>query len=407
MRRWFLVVFLILALIGGQVNAYAADKAWSDEEKLAKLTKPAVVRIAAYYWALWSVGGVQIFTAVGGHGSGAFISSDGYITTNAHVVQAYTHSDQQMNQNLVAQLYRTLMVKYQQTPQQAQAWLRLAKVVKWEKKFAVIPPGGDELPFDLKEIGSPVGTKDGKDVAIIKVEGRNFPTVTIGDSDKVRTGEKVFVAGYPGSADMDQYQVLSQKSALQWSWAHGTISSDKKASSQGAPLLQVNAEGVTHGNSGGPVLNSDGKVIGLLTFGPPELQGLSFAVTSHTVLEFVRKSGATNTPSPTDIAYRDGLNFYWQGYYSKALPKFEEVKRLYAKHSEAEELIADCQHNIAQGKDKRYWPDYYPYMAATALVVIIAVIALIVLKRRKALNQKTPTTPEQQADQQNNNQTGQ
>ncbi|SDF22107.1 hypothetical protein [Sporolituus thermophilus] len=148
---------------------------------------------------------------------------------------------------------------------------------------------------------------------------------------------------------MDQYQVLSPKSTLQWSWAHGVISSDKKASSQGAPTVQ----------------------------------------------EFIRKSGATNTPSLTDKAYREGLEFYWQGYYSKALPKFEEVKRLYAKHSEADDLIAECQNNIAQGKDRRYWPDYYPYLAALAIaaVLVVSLTVYFVIRRRKMAQQGSVLPP--------------
>jgi len=388
-----LVIVLAISLVMLQISAFAAGKDWTPEEKLAKLTKPAVVRVWAYYYATWTIGSYQIPTYYGGFGSGAFINPDGYIVTNAHVVDVYNHSDEKKWENLAWQLVYTLMQDYRLSKEQAIALITkgYARIGKINSVYSVITPGGEELPFDVKEMGSPAGEKDGKDVAIIKVEGRNFPTVRLGDSDRIRTGERIYVAGYPSAGDLRS--IGSKKSQLEWSWASGSISSDKKATAQGAPLIQVNAEGVTPGNSGGPVLNSDGQVIGLLTFymnshGGPN--GPLYCMASRTVQEFVRKTGANNDESLTDKAYREGLEFYWQGYYSKALPKFEEVKRLYAKHSEVEGLIADCQKNIAEGNDKRYWPDYYGYIGAVILLLICIIAAIIIRKRKQAQNAIKP-----------------
>lgn len=371
----------MVCMLVWQAGCFAAAKEWSSEEKLSKLTKPAVVRVVAFYWGTWTIGTVRINAFQGGQGSGAFIHPDGYIVTNAHVVAPYTHNDNQRYQNLALALVNYLVQNYRLTQQQAIALINsgAAKLDKITPVFVVITPGGEQLPFDLKEIGSVTGDKDGKDVAVIKVEGRNFPTLTLGDSDKIRTGERIFVAGYPGDADITKWGLGNQQSNLEWSWATGSISSDRKASAQGAPLVQVNAEGVKPGNSGGPVLNAEGQVIGLLTFGTPG--GPHWAMATRTVLEYVRKAGATNETSLTDKAYREGLNFYWQGYYSKAIPKFEEVRRLYSKHSEVDGLLSDCQNSVANGNDRLYWQDYIPYFALAAVLVLVA--AVIAVRRRK------------------------
>lgn len=388
MPKSIICLVLICTLLLGQINSTLAAKDWSSEEKLAQQIKPAVVRIYSFYYTTWTIGQVKINTYYGGMGSGAIINPDGYIITNAHVVETYTHTDNKKWENLAWELVNILVKKYNLTKQNAISIINtgMARNSKIETIHLVITPGGEELPFDLKELGSPAGEKDGKDIAIIKVEGRNLPTVMLGDSDKIRTGERIFVAGFPGAGDLGTWG--SKQSELEWSWAPGTISSDKKTSAQGAPLIQVNAEGVKPGNSGGPVLNTDGQVIGLLTFGTQG--GPHWAMASRTVMEFIRKAGATNEASITDKCYREGLDFYWEGYYSKALVKFEEVKRLYNKHSEANTLIAICQKNIADGNNKRYWPDYYPYIALALLLT--AIVAGIVIARRKR-NKQTPPSP--------------
>jgi len=394
MHHWILTTLLCISLIGCQISGFAANKEWSSEEKLAKQIKPAVVRIVAGYSAIWTIlinnRYEKITVVYGGTGSGAIISPDGYVVTNAHVVDMCTHDNNTKKQTLAKMLAVRLAKNYNVSFEVAWNYVvgsiknRTASLSEISTISKVITPGGEELAFDLKELGSSA-LENGKDVAVIKIEGRNFPTLRLGDSDKIRTGERIFVAGYPGVADLGS--LASEKSMLEWSWAPGSISSDKKSSAQGTPLIQINAEGVKPGNSGGPILNSDGQVIGLLTFGASG--GPHWAMASRTIQEFIRKAGATNEESLIDKAYHQGLNFYSQGYYGKSLVKFEEVKRLYARHSEVDDLIAECQHNITTGNDKRYWPDYYPHMAASAVLTILLLAATtFVLLRRRKLSEK-------------------
>jgi hypothetical protein len=111
-----------------------------------------------------------------------------------------------------------------------------------------------------------------------------------------------------------------------------------------------------------------------------------YCMTATTVQEFIRKAGTINEESVTDKVYRQGLDFYWKGYYSKALAKFEEVQRLYPRHSEVEILIAECQRNVAVGNDKHYWPDYYGYIVT---ILIILSVSLFLFARCKSPLKKT------------------
>jgi hypothetical protein len=111
-------------------------------------------------------------------------------------------------------------------------------------------------------------------------------------------------------------------------------------------VLQVDAA-ATHGNSGGPVVDANGNVIGLLTFDSEQntnqSQGFNFVVPSNTVKEFIAQAGTTNTEGKVDELYKDGLKLYWCGYYNDALADFQAVQNIYPNHSETKKLIASCQ----------------------------------------------------------------
>ena len=214
----------------------------------------------------------------------------------------------------------------------------------------MVLPNGATMSYEIKTFGAPTG--DGKDISVIKVEVKNAPVLKVGDSDKVSLQEHITVLGYPGAADSD---VLSKKSSLEASITDGKVSA-RKTTTDGAPILQV-ARTNDARKLGGPVLNDNGEVVGLLTFrgntvNGQEVQGFSFVVPSNTAQEFVRQAGTTSQLGPTDPAYRDGLDLYFNNHYTAAIAKFEEVKRLFPQHSEADNLIRQSQESIAAGKDK-------------------------------------------------------
>jgi hypothetical protein len=211
------------------------------------------------------------------------------------------------------------------------------------------------------------------------------------DSDKVQLQDHVTVIGYPGAADTFNSGLLSSKSALEATINDGKISAKKQASS-GAPILQTSTA-ATHGNSGGPVLNDANEVIGLLTFrgdtiNGQEVSGFSFIVPSNTVMEYVKSAGTTNDLGPTDNLYREGLGYYWDQYYSSAIPKFEEVKRMFPQHSEVDRLVQSSQQAKAEGKEKSSFPVWIVVVVVVVLVVILFLIIMIVVgvviaKKRK------------------------
>lgn len=392
------VFFLAVTLLPMQPRFVVT--AVSDGERLAMYSKPAVVRIVD------GAAGQIRFTAPNGQvftydvssvalGSGFFISSNGYIATNAHVVSTTKEGEDKAKQLLFYNMLQQIGQQIGRDPRNLDQdfFMQRSQLVSFQKFHHVIIPDGSSFPFEIKQYGAPVGSSadQGKDVAIVKIEVKNAPILKVGDSDRVQLQDHVTVIGYPGAADTFQSGMLSQKSAFEASITDGKISA-RKQSSSGAPILQTSAA-ATHGNSGGPVLNDANEVIGLLTFrgdtvSGQEVSGFAFVVPSNTVLEYVKAAGATNEEGPTDKAFKEGLNYYWSDQYSSAIPKFEEVKRLFPQHSEVDRLIQGSQQAKAEGREKSsvsIWlvGGILGFLFFLGVILIIIVIIVVVMRKRK------------------------
>lgn len=372
----------------------------SKAQQIAEYSKPAVVRIVSgamiqwkytsdydYYFYYLDSAIMEYLKSTGyktmdiGAGTGAIISPNGYIVTNAHVVEIAKLDNAQIIKNEIAQMSVEISQAFNASygvnfkPDALAAYLEAhLKAQTVEKVIKVILPGGGEfLDGEIKSYGAPVG--EGKDVAVIKIEKNNLPSIILGDSEKVQLQNNIWLFGYPAAADS---QLLSKESILVVSITDGKVSAVDKKSAQGAPVLQINAA-ATHGNSGGPVINEDGKIVGLLTFrsenNPKETQGFNFVVPVNTVTEFVNQAGAKNEEGDTNKLYKEGLQLYWGEYYKDALVRFEAVQRLNSNHSEIKKLISDCQQKSS--KSKILWSKYKNVVLATDVLALILIITLI------------------------------
>ena len=398
MRRLLIVALGAFLIVAAVLPAQApfVVRAVSDGERLAMYSKPAVVRIvdgAAGQIALEAPNFQKTFDVSAiSLGSGFFISSNGYIATNAHVVSTTHDGEEKAKQALFWNFVQQVAQQLGREPRSIAQYLNdHSRLVSFQLFHHVIIPDGSAFPFEIKQYGAPTGESNdqGKDVAVVKIEVKNAPVLKLADSDKVQLQDHVTVIGYPGAADTFNSGLLSSRSQLEATINDGKISAKKQASS-GAPILQTNTA-ATHGNSGGPVLNDANEVIGLLTFrgdtvNGQEVSGFSFIVPSNTVMEYVKSAGAANNEGPTDQFYHEGLDFYWNQYYSSAIPKFQEVKNLFPQHSEVDRLIQSSQQLKAEGKERSsfsWWIVGAILGVLFILLLIIIIIAIIVFAMRR------------------------
>lgn len=365
-----LVARAACAVVLAWVGVAAAQP--SGVQKIAMEAKPSVVRVWGAYIATYSIAGEQVQQAIGGTGTGFFITPDGYIATNAHVVSDIHEGDKVAEDQLYKLLLRDIEKTYAKqieamSEDQIKSLLRQIKLVNLEKRAYVVLPNGDKLDYEIKQFGKP---GSGRDAAIIKVKTENAPTLVIGDSGRTQIADQIVVLGYPGVADMKE--LLDEKSQLQASVTDGAISSIKKANT-GEPILQISAP-ITHGNSGGPALDLKGNVVGLATFGnESEIQGFNFLVASATLKDLIKDGKIEPKQSETNKLWNEGLELYWTDHYTAAITKFQEVEAAYPQHSEAQLLIRESTVAKKEGKEKK------PESSNTGLIIGLVVGGIVVL----------------------------
>jgi len=330
----------------------AAAAPASPQQQIAMIAKPSVMRVLGAYVGTFATPAGRFQESIGGSGTGFFITADGYIATNAHVVASINDGDAKAKDALKRALFGELDKKFgaqlqKLTRAQLGEFVNSIELVELKKLAYVVLPNGDHLNYEIKQFGA-AGT--GRDCALLKVKTDNAPSLPIGDSSKSQVEDSIVVLGYPGVADFEG--LLDEKSQLEASVTDGAISSLKRAAS-GEPILQISAP-ITHGNSGGPAIDQHGSVIGLATFGNQgEVQGFNFLVASATLMELVKGAQLDLKPSPTSEAWRAGLTHYWNDEYTEAIARFDEVDSAFPAHSEARNLIRLSHQAQKDGKEKQ------------------------------------------------------
>lgn len=369
MKRMLSVLFLVLVAFSTAVTLPTVAQGASQAELAANLGLPATVFIVTGLVSTvrypTDTGFYDLETTVAAVGSGFFVNSEGYVVTNGHVVWCMTHSnyreDLVTKQQILAGAAIDYLLQFEPNADEA----RIQFMTKWFIDNAVIRDSirliyvilGSFQAGEIaakgklaKVIGNPSPMIE-RDLAILKVDMSNTPSLVVGDSDSLRVGEEVYVIGYPGVVSFSP--ILSGSTMLSPSLTRG-IFSGRKETIFNTPTLQTDAM-MTHGNSGGPALNAKGEVIGVANMGSiseagQEVAGFNFLVPSKLVMNYLNENGVDNEGGTVDETYRRGLGYYFAGAYASAIADFEAAKRMFPFHWHADELIVDSQSALDRGE---------------------------------------------------------
>lgn len=121
------------------------------------------------------------------------------------------------------------------------------------------------------------------DLAILKISAKNLIYAKLGDSDNIKVGEKVYAIGNPIGFEFERTVTSGIISAID-----RTIKIEEEEDSYMSNLIQTDAT-INLGNSGGPLINIDGEVVGINTLKITSAEGISFAVPINLVKTIIEK----------------------------------------------------------------------------------------------------------------------
>jgi hypothetical protein len=165
--------------------------------------------------------------------------------------------------------------------------------------------------------------------------------------------------------------------------------SAKKQASKGFEVIQTDAS-TAPGNSGGPVLDKNGRVIGILTFGTVDpatgerVQGFNFVMPTSVIREFLDRAGAHSGESTFSKLYREGLQEEAGGHHKDALEKFKQVDGMSPGHPYVQQRISFNEEAAAAGKDEEVSPATAIGIPAAVLVAVgLAGLGMVMFVRRR------------------------
>ncbi|MDR0987035.1 MAG: trypsin-like peptidase domain-containing protein [Ruminococcus sp.] len=226
---------------------------------MLETVKPSVVFITA------KLEGQKI-----GGGTGIIMSADGYIVTNAHVIQTQqpVYDNGQSSPNNPFSMFG---FGFGST-------YSLAVVDADDISVNVTDEKGETKAYTAKIIGIDTTT----DLAVVKIDGKNLTPAKLGDSEKLRIGESCYTLGFPLGVG------LSASDGIISGLDRDIGIEMQNGKNQSIALIQTTAE-INPGNSGGPLVDASGNVVGITSakLVSTSVEGFGFAIPISTAMPII------------------------------------------------------------------------------------------------------------------------
>ncbi|OGL30679.1 hypothetical protein A3F37_03600 [Candidatus Saccharibacteria bacterium RIFCSPHIGHO2_12_FULL_41_12] len=396
---------------------------------------PSVVKIYHFVCGNLVLNGQELTndTCDGNVGSGFFISGDGIIATNGHVVtltpadflinivSSSPESTRQLlqfmgvpsesisgtNQN---QLAASLMSKLYNLPPER---LRIDNY----RELTVVAMGSEPLKFtsveDVKKLmkfndserlakaellARNYSAKDiaslnqqnssgfsASDVALLKVNVAHTPYIELANTDQTDVNSKIIVVGFPSDAENQ----LTENDYISPTVTAGTISAKRSANGSTGRLFQSDVD-ASQGNSGGPAINQSGQALGLLTYRYKD-ETSSNAAKSYIrdindLIDLAKSNNITLGGDNTVYeSWLNGLTKYRASHYTASLRDFATVQQLFPAHRLVSDYALKANQAIREGKDKPVINYTVVLLALSAIMGTTGVVVVAIAIHRHRL----------------------
>ena len=325
-------------------------------------------------------------------GTGWFIHEAGWLITNGHVVQpAHTPPKWLVNQQAQRAVATACMPKALakagissgDSPDREEAIKRklLDQVlpstkVKLTPQISVLISSGARLKAEVKKYTPPVSTEpgsmSGRDLALLKVPGDNFPVLPLGDSKTAQIGDPIHILGFPGV--VLSHELLNKSASMEASVTNGAVSGFKQDVAN-QPVIQTDAP-AAWGNSGGPAVSSKGVVVGVLTFVTLTpgaegsiVQGFNFIIPTEAVREFVKDTEVkADGKSRFNAVWYDALRAFFGDDWSGAVRLFQQADKVVPNLPDVKRMLTEAQEKV-----KNPPPRPFPWVWVAVGVTILSV----------------------------------
>lgn len=413
-------------------NSLSAKK--SDSVSVDQIS-PSVVKIYHFVCGELILDGQQLTdnTCDGNVGSGFFVSNDGKVATNGHVV-TLTPADflinivssspentrillnfmgvstKDINSENQDKLAASLMTKLHNLPAD-----RL-KINNY-RELTVVAMGSEPLKFssvdDVKRlldfknsdqlakarlIARDYSAKDiaslnqqgssgfsASDVALLQLDTANTPYIGLANTDQTDVNSKINVIGFPSDAENE----LTENDRISPTVTSGTISAKRSANGATGRLFQSDVD-ASQGNSGGPAVDEQGQVIGLLTYRYKDETNSNAAKSYIRDINDIIALAKTNNiilggENKTYNIWQTGLDKYKKEHYSASIGDFAKVQSLFPAHRLVNDYATKANQAVREGKDKPLLSVDVIALAVTAFLGITGVVVFSIMIHRHRL----------------------
>lgn len=359
-----LAVFALALAVGtaqGHAQTDAVERPDPSERGIA-LASPGVVFIAttgavtikASWQDVESLSGrgssTETFEFEWGTGSGFVVHPDGTIVTATHVIKPGRQSLRNYAANMwffgtdawasddPFEQYFTGEAIVDQWLDQCYAGVTCSFETNIEVEvFSAVSIAGIKAPKGMPARVLRATPPEKTDIAVLQVDGEGMATVALAETARdVEPGDEIVALGFAGSAQHLPTGVTEPTKLF------GRVSNIRSAGSSRDIEVDVDIEG---GMSGGPVIDSSGRVIGLTSYsgleGEQRTQGYVKSVDD--IRSTLSDAGIDPERAPVDAAFANALELYWGHHYTPAVEAFEKVLALSDAHPLAKRYLAKAQ----------------------------------------------------------------
>jgi Trypsin-like peptidase domain len=360
-------------------------------------------------------------------GTGFIISKNGYIITNSHVVSpqiVINKSAIELSKSgfdhfwtLLSKEDKKVVNDISNTPEGAKKITKLGadflqKIIDSGKiegtsTVTVLNPASKKTSIsDLIKDGFLAKVinvdnnyyKDQKDLAVIKIEQDDLPTLPLFNTDfsstTVSVGSPVFVSGFPSNADINSSVI---NNILQSTFTSGKVAAFKDSMNGDFKIIETDTK-ISEGSSGSPVLNSSGQVFGIMTYVTGDNKAMGDSFSKDDIKNLVTKEGNGKLYEN----FIDGLRYLNNNHCDKAIESFRSAKDLNPNFSAdvfIDVYIDKCLEIKAAGKSidndrQQFLENIKPWKAVIIisvsgfLIVVFLIITLVFLSRKLKKDEK-------------------